>query len=141
MSAGTGVVHSEFNASAKDPVHFLQIWITPSEEDLEPSYQQISFKAEEKEGRLRLLAGPDPAPGSARIHQDARIYACVLANGEQLDRPVGSGRHAWVQVAEGRLKVNGVELETGDGVAVSGEKALHFSGNRAGAEFLLFDLA
>src|SRR5256885_4058607 len=78
MSAGTGVVHSEFNASPTEPVHFLQIWIVPSEEDLQPSYQQISFAPEEKKGRLRLLAGPEKVEGSAVIHQDARVYACTL---------------------------------------------------------------
>jgi redox-sensitive bicupin YhaK (pirin superfamily) len=147
MSAGTGVVHSEFNASQTKPVHFLQVWVLPAEEDIEPSYQQISFGAEEKQGKLRLLAGPgsDQGPGdsknSAAIHQDARIYASHVRGGERLEHSLAKGRHAWVQVAQGTLSVNGVELETGDGAALSDESRLDLAGRGSGAEFLLFDLA
>ncbi|HJT89730.1 MAG TPA: pirin family protein [Bryobacteraceae bacterium] len=142
MSAGTGIVHSEFNSSKTEPVHLLQIWILPGAEDLEPSYQQISFAAGEKEGRLRLLASSEAGTGAAVIHQDARVSVAALRSGERLEESIAPGRHAWVQVARGALSLNGQPLGEGDGVAVSGEAALSFSGDGGGgAEFLLFDLA
>ncbi len=141
MSAGTGVVHSEFNASPSQPVHFLQVWIEPKEEDLEPSYQQISFEPREKQGRLRLLAAPEKREDAAFLNQDARVYASVLAEGESVEHTLSQGRHAWVQVAKGRISVNGTALETGDGVAVSQEESLKISGLGPEAELLLFDLA
>jgi hypothetical protein len=141
MSAGTGVVHSEFNASRNDPVHLLQIWIVPAEEDVEPSYQQISFAPEEKQGRLRLLAGPQHVEGSAFIHQDARVYACLLNPAERIEAPIAPGRHAWVQVAGGNLVLNGQQMKTGDGAAISEEQMLRLEGAQGGAELLLFDLA
>jgi redox-sensitive bicupin YhaK (pirin superfamily) len=145
MSAGTGVVHSEFNASESDPVRFLQIWIEPSVEETEPSYQQIPFDPAEKHGRLRLLAAPKEGVNgvpAAVIHQDAFVYAAVLAAGETLQRNLAPGRHAWVQVARGNLTVNGHTLAEGDGAAVSAESELSFSGaGPDGSEFLLFDLA
>src|ERR1035438_2021575 len=102
MSAGTGIVHSEFNPSEEKPVHFLQIWIEPAMEDVEPSYQQISFEPAEKHGKFRLLASPHPGPNpgdaepSALIHQDARVYAAELGAGETLTRSLGEGRFGWV---------------------------------------------
>lgn len=141
MSAGTGVVHSEFNASPNEPVHLLQIWIVPAEEDVEPSYQQISFDAEEKQGRLRLLAGPEHVEGSALIHQDARVYACALDSGAHIEMPIAPGRHAWVQVASGNAVLNGHPLKTGDGAAISKEDKLRLEGAGEGAELLLFDLS
>jgi redox-sensitive bicupin YhaK (pirin superfamily) len=141
MSAGTGVVHSEFNASANEPVHLLQIWIVPAEEDVDPSYQQISFDAKEKQGRLRLLAGPEHVEGSAFIHQDARVYACVLDSTEQIEMPIAPGRHAWVQVAGGNAVLNGQPLKTGDGASISQEELLRLEGAKGGAELLLFDLS
>lgn len=142
MSAGTGIVHSEFNSSKTEPVHLLQIWILPGVEDLEPSYQQISFAAGEKEGRLRLLASPEAAKGAAVIHQDARVSVAALYSGERLEESIVPGRHAWVQVARGALSLNGQALGEGDGAAVSGERALSFTGEGGGGvEFLLFDLA
>jgi len=141
MTAGTGVVHSEFNASPNQPVHFLQIWIVPAEEDVEPAYQQITFAPEEKQGRLRLLAGPEHIKGSAFIHQDARVYASLLKAGERIEKPIEPGRHAWVQVASGNLVLNGQTLKTGDGAAISKEEVLRLEGAQGGAEFLLFDLA
>ena len=143
MSAGTGVIHSEFNASTTEATHFLQVWLVPSTTDVEPSYQQFAYDPSEKRGALRLIAGPDrnTTPPSAFIHQDARMYAAVLGGGEAIDYPIAAGRHAWVQCAAGELEVNGVALETGDGVAVSGEPALSLQGTGAGAELLLFDLA
>lgn len=144
MSAGTGVIHSEFNGSGKDPVHFLQIWIEPSVNDVTPSYLQIPFDAQEKRGRFRLLAGPASNNGSpaAVIHQDAFVYAAVLGSGETLKQSIAPGRHAWVQVARGSLTVNGATLQEGDGAAISEERELSFSApGPDGGEFLLFDLA
>jgi redox-sensitive bicupin YhaK (pirin superfamily) len=148
MSAGTGIVHSEFNPSENEPVHFLQIWIEPAMEDVEPSYQQISFPSSEKRGRLRLLAGPHPASteASAVIHQDARVYVAELRPGETLRQSLAPGRFGWVQVARGNMLLNGQKLAEGDGAAVSEESELSFAASAAdgatpGTEFLFFDLA
>jgi len=141
MSAGTGVVHSEFNASEDEQVHLLQIWIVPSEEDVEPSYQQMSFEPQEKSGKLRRIAGPKHEEGSAFIHQDAHVFASKLAPGERIDYPMASGRYAWVQVAEGNVVLNGKHLDQGDSAAVDGEMSLQIEGSAQGGEFLLFDLA
>ena len=142
MSAGNGVIHSEYNASDTEPTHFLQIWITPSEKSIEPSYQQFAYDPAEKRGRLRLMAGPDAQNGAARIHQDARMYASVLAAGETVTSPLAPGRHAWVQCVTGDAEVNGLAITTGDGVAVSDEREVVLRGAGAsGAELLLFDLA
>src|SRR5438477_2260536 len=141
MSAGTGVVHSEFNASETGPVHSIQIWILPGREDLEPSYQQIGFAPEEKRGRLRLLAAPERNGSQPMtvIGQDARIYAAELEGDETVKYPLDPRRHAWIQVVRGNIALNGQELGEGDGVAVSEEEELVFRGS--GGEFLLFDLA
>jgi redox-sensitive bicupin YhaK (pirin superfamily) len=144
MSAGTGVIHSEFNASATSPTHFLQIWIIPSVEDLKPSYQQFAYASSEKRGTLRLIAGPDRTnnPPAAFIHQDARMYAAVLPPGVSIDYSIRAARHAWVHCATGAIDVNGVALKAGDGLAVSDESALRLRGSGADdAELLLFDLA
>jgi redox-sensitive bicupin YhaK (pirin superfamily) len=144
MSAGTGVVHSEFNASQTEPVHFLQIWIVPAVEETEPSYQQIPFDPSEKQGKLRLLAGPQAVANghAAAILQDAFVYVAVLGSGETLKQTLAPGRHAWVQVASGDLCVNGQALAEGDGAAISAESELSFAGGGPrGSEFLLFDLA
>jgi redox-sensitive bicupin YhaK (pirin superfamily) len=149
MSAGTGVIHSEFNGSSTEPVHFLQVWIVPDEEDLKPSYQQFAYDPTEKHGKLRLIAGPEngalpPVGGNnvAKIHQDAHIYASVLTPGETVEYPIPAGRYAWVHCAEGNITVNGIAFKEGDGAAVSDEKALSFAGTgERGGEFLIFDLA
>ena len=143
MSAGSGIVHSEFNASESEPVHSIQIWIDTASEDLRPSYQQIAFAPTEKRGRFRLLAGPAASPNelSTIINQDARIYVSELGSGETLERTLATGRHAWVQVLRGNLHMNGQALKEGDGAAVSSEQELSFMGQEsAGCEFLLFDL-
>jgi redox-sensitive bicupin YhaK (pirin superfamily) len=142
MSAGTGIVHSEFNPSESKPVHFLQIWIQPAMDDVTPSYQQISFAPAEKQGRLRLLAGPHPGAmePAAVIHQDARVYAATLQGGETLGHVLEPHRYGWVQVASGSVEVNGHQLREGDGAAVSGERELSLTGVANGTEFLLFDL-
>jgi redox-sensitive bicupin YhaK (pirin superfamily) len=140
MSAGTGVSHSEFNHSATELVHLLQIWILPEREGLPPSYEQKHFPAAERSGALRLLASRDARGGSLRIHQDVDLYASVLREGEAAAHALRPGRHAWLQVARGDCSLNGTPLEAGDGAAVSGEASLRIAGGR-GAEVLLFDLA
>jgi len=140
MSAGTGVSHSEFNHSANELVHFLQIWILPEREGLAPSYEQKHFSAAERQGKLRLVASPDARDGSVRIQQDVELYASLLRSGESVTHTLRPGRHAWLQLARGHGELNGVPLEAGDGAAVSGEASLQLSGARD-AEVLLFDLA
>jgi quercetin 2,3-dioxygenase len=140
MSAGTGVQHSEFNHSQQEPVHFLQIWILPERRGLPPGYEQKRFPAEERRGRLRLVASPDGGDGSITVHQDARLYAALLAPGEEVRQAIGDGRQAWLQVARGEVELNGQRLAAGDGAAVSGEPTLSLRG-RSDAEVLLFDLA
>ena len=142
MSAGNGVIHSEYNASDTEPTHFLQIWIMPAEKNIAPSYQQFAYDPAEKRGRLRLMAGPEAQSGAARIRQDARMYASVLAAGETVTSPLAPGRHAWVQCVTGDAEVNGLAIKAGDGVAVSEEREVVLRGAGAsGAELLLFDLA
>ena len=139
MSAGTGVRHSEFNASDSDAVHFLQIWIEPARAGITPGYEQKAFAETDKRGRLRLVASPDGADGSLTIHQDARLYATVLAPGQAVAHPLARGRHAWVQVTRGTLTVNGEPLAQGDGAAISDEATVSLTGE-TDAEALLFDL-
>jgi len=143
MSAGSGVVHSEFNASETDPVHLFQIWILPAAEDLQPSYQQIAFAPEDKRRRLSLLAAPETNRDAAMtvIHQDARVYVAELALHEELSLPLDSRRHAWVQIVKGNVSLNGQRLDEGDGAAVSDERELSIIGMKTGGgEVLLFDL-
>jgi len=140
MSAGTGVLHSEFNHSKTDPVHLLQIWLLPAHPGIEPSYEQTFFPDEEKRGRLRLVASPDGADGSVTIHQDARLYASLLAPGQEVAHEIAPGRHAWIHVARGTASLNGQALEAGDGAAVSDEPRVVLRGT-GNAEILLFDLA
>jgi quercetin 2,3-dioxygenase len=139
MSAGTGVVHSEFNASETEEVHLYQIWILPSEEDVEPSYQQIAFAPEEKSGQLRLLAAPERSGDRPMtiIHQNARMYVADLRLGDTIRYKLGRERYGWVQVAKGAIALNGHTLSEGDGAAIRDETELSFSGR---GEILLFDL-
>jgi redox-sensitive bicupin YhaK (pirin superfamily) len=139
MSAGTGVRHSEFNASPSAPVHFLQIWIEPARAGIAPGYEQRAFAEADKRGRLRLVASPDGAEDSLTIHQDARLYATVLAPGQAVVHPLARGRHAWIQVTRGTLMVGGEPLAQGDGAAVSDETTVSLVGE-TDAEALLFDL-
>jgi quercetin 2,3-dioxygenase len=144
MSAGTGVVHSEFNGSSTEPVHFLQVWIVPAAEDIAPAYQQFAYAPAEKRGRLRLIAGPDKngSDAAAIIHQDARVYAAVLSPGETIVQPIVKGRYAWVHCAQGKIMLNGHAMKEGDGAAVSDESSLTLAGaGEQGGELLLFDLA
>lgn len=139
MSAGSGVRHSEQNSSESDPVHLLQIWIMPNEQDIEPSYEQKTYADEEKRGRLRLVASPDGSDNSVRIHQDARVYATLLEPGQEVVHQLDPERHAWVQVARGAITLNDQPLNQSDGAAVSREQSLKLVGREA-AEVLLFDL-
>jgi hypothetical protein len=142
MSAGTGVRHSEFNPSAREPLHLLQIWLMPEREDIHPGYEQKTFSEEEKRNQLRLLASHDGDDGSLTMHQNAKIFASVLDGGKSVRYALSPGRHAWVQVASGAVDVNGTRLSAGDGAAISEESALAISGqSKQASEFLLFDLA
>jgi len=140
MSAGTGVTHSEFNASKTEPVHLLQIWMFPERKGIKPSYEQKMFSEADKRGRLRLVASPDGRDGSVTIHQDNEMYATVLRKEETVRHELKPERHAWVQMARGSAKLNGQELAEGDGAAISEEKAIELTGVKD-AEVLLFDLA
>jgi hypothetical protein len=139
MSAGTGVTHSEFNASKTVPVHLYQIWMFPERQGLKPAYDQKNFSEAEKRGKLRLLASSDGRDGSVKIRQDNELFATVLARGETVKHELKPDRHAYVQVARGSVKLNGAPLATGDGAAISGEKTVELSGVKD-AEVLLFDL-
>jgi redox-sensitive bicupin YhaK (pirin superfamily) len=142
MSAGSGVVHSEFNASESDPVRLCQIWILPSAEDFEPSYQQVGFAHSDKQGRLCLLAAPVDSQERAltTIRQNVRIYVAALGVDEQVHHSLDQGRYAWIQVTSGQVALNGRTLNEGDGAAVSDERALVVIGTNSGGEILLFDL-
>ena len=139
MSAGTGVRHSEANASASEPVHLLQIWIEPAQAGIEPGYEQKAFADADRRGRLRLVASPDGAEGSVTIHQDARVYATLLGPGQPVVHALAPGRHAWLHVARGSLTLSGTRLAAGDGAAISAEDALTLVGEPE-AEALLFEL-
>lgn len=140
MSAGTGIRHSEYNASPQKPLHLLQIWLEPEQRNLTPSYEQKMFSPEEKRGRLKLVASRDAREGSVTLHQDVSLYAGLFGAGDRAELPLAKGRHAWVHVARGQLNVNGSLLEAGDAVAISDEPAVRFDGVNA-AEVLVFDLA
>jgi len=140
MSAGTGVMHSEFNASRTEPVHFLQIWIVPERRGIAPGYEQKHFPPEQRQGQLRLIASPDAADGSVQIHQDARVYGTLLGKGQTVSHALASGRHAWVQVARGQVRLGDTVLSAGDGAALSDERSLTLTGDEP-SEVLLFDLA
>jgi quercetin 2,3-dioxygenase len=140
MSAGTGVTHSEFNPSSEAPVHFLQIWLLPSQRGLPPSYEEKRFPPEALRGRLALIAAGDGREGAVTIHQDADLWAVHLGPGESVSHDLKPGRHAWLQVARGAVTLSGMPLGAGDGAALTGEPAFEISA-AAPAEVLLFDLA
>lgn len=142
MSAGTGVVHSEFNASKTEPVHFMQIWIEPATTGTPSSYQQLAFSADEKVGKWKLLAGPDGGEGVARINQDARLFVSELASAEQISYTLDPARYAWLHLVKGQVTVNGTALQAGDAAAISKEDGLVIASQGAEpSEVLLFDLA
>jgi redox-sensitive bicupin YhaK (pirin superfamily) len=139
MTAGTGIRHSEYNASNREPVHFLQIWIVPEEEDLQPSYEQKAFADDEKRGKLRLIGSRDGRDGSITIHRDVDLYVTLLSNGETVGLELVEGRGAWLQVARGAVTVNGEALKAGDGLSIAEAGSISITGSSK-AEVLLFDL-
>lgn len=138
MSAGTGILHSEFNPSSDAPVHLLQIWILPSERGIEPSYEQKSIADDAMDARFATIAAPDAETG-VRIHQDARILAARIPSGVAIAHELADGRRVWLQVARGSVELAGATYKAGDGAAISGEKRIELAG-REPAEVLLFDL-
>jgi quercetin 2,3-dioxygenase len=141
MSAGTGVLHSEFNPSTGEPVHLLQIWILPAKKGITPSYEQKEFPSSEKRGAFRVIASPTGENGSVTINQDVKLYVAELLNNEQVEHSLEKGRHAWVQVAKGEIEVNGQNLKQGDGAAISEEESVDVRSLDDLTEVLLFDLA
>ena len=140
MSAGTGVEHSEFNASQSKPAHFLQIWIIPEKRGIKPSYEQKSVPLEERRGKLRLVAAPDAPEGAVTLHEDARVYVANLAASERVSHDIAPDRGVWVQVARGIVGLNGTELREGDGAALEDETNVTIEAE-TDSEILLFDLA
>jgi quercetin 2,3-dioxygenase len=140
MSAGTGILHSEFNPSETEAVHLLQIWILPERAGLRPGYEQKAYSEQERRGRLRLVASRNGREGAVTVHQDVELFATLLANGETVSHTLRPGRHAWVHVATGEATINGQALAAGDSAAVTGEAELALSTDSR-AEVLLFDLA
>lgn len=140
MTAGTGIRHSEFNASKVEPVHFLQIWLLPERQGLRPRYDQKTFPESEKRGRLCLVASHDGRDGSVLIHQDADVFATLLNNGESVTPKLSAGRRAWVQVVRGGAEIDGVAVHAGDGAAVEGATALSIASRERDSEILVFDL-
>ena len=139
MSAGTGVRHSEFNPSATEPVHFLQIWIQPNAQGIRPSYEEKRFSTVEKQGRLRIIASPDQADGSVLIHQDARVYAGLFDGAETATLSVKPGRRIYVHVARGTVTANGTVLNAGDALKLTDTGELVLKEGKQ-AEVLVFDL-
>lgn len=140
MSAGTGVRHSEYNASATEPVHFLQIWIVPERDGLEPSYEQTAFGEADKRGRLRLIGSRDGRDGSVTIHQDVALYATVLGDSDTARHTLAAGRGVWVQIVRGAVTVNGKTLSAGDGASIVEPGIIELGGTDSTGEMLLFDL-
>jgi redox-sensitive bicupin YhaK (pirin superfamily) len=140
MSAGTGIRHSEFNASTTEPVHFLQIWILPERPGLTPRYDQVAFPEAELRNRLRLIASPDGAEGSVRLFQDVKIQAARLEAGSEVQPGLLPGRSGFLQVARGSVVLNGHALNAGDGARIQGEASIKVMA-ASPTEFLFFDLA
>lgn len=140
MSAGTGITHSEFNHSATETAHLLQIWILPNQQNVTPSYEQISFSREEKLNQLKLIASPDGRDRSVTIHQDANVYASILEDGAEVTHRLNPNRYAWIQVARGNVLVGDRLLSAGDAISSdqAGDLKITSQGN---AEILVFDLA
>ncbi len=139
MTAGTGVLHSEYS-SPTDKTHLLQIWILPEAENLKPGYEQKYFAPEEKQGKLKLVASRAGTDGSVTIHQDVNLYSSILRKDEEITHELKENRHAWIQLIKGEIDLNGETLEAGDGAAISEEKLLKIKSLAEETEFLLFDL-
>ncbi|MDY7021527.1 MAG: pirin family protein [Cyanobacteriota bacterium] len=140
MSAGTGILHSEFNPSSQDPVHFLQIWIIPNQTGLPPSHEQKAFNPRETSGQFQLIAAANPESGSLKIHQDVNLYAAIVPQGDRISHTLAPQRHAWIQVVRGTLLLDDITLTSGDGVAISDQSQITLEATIE-AEILLFDLA
>jgi quercetin 2,3-dioxygenase len=140
MSAGTGILHSEFNASELAPVHFLQIWIQPGQLGLAPSYEEKYFPDEKKLGQWRLIGAPDGRDGAVTIHQDVHLYAAIIEAGQSLSRKLSAERKTWIQVARGQVQLDAAKLSAGDGVAIQDEATIELKAIER-AEVLLFDMA
>lgn len=140
MCAGTGVTHSEFNASKTAPCHLMQIWLLPDAANHRPRYEQKTF-GEERRGRLRLVASADGREGSLKINQSTDLFASVLGEGEEIEHRFAPGRHGWLQLAKGGLEIGGLVMQAGDGAKISDEARLSAKALEPGTEFLLFDLA
>lgn len=141
MSAGTGILHSEYNASQTEPVHLLQIWILPDSKGIAPGYEQKTFSDAEKQGQLRLVGSRDGRDGSITIHQDIDLYAALLQDGDEVSHRLGNDRAVWLQVAQGTVQLNDRPLSAGDGAAISAEELITLRGTSDRAEVLLFDMA
>lgn len=141
MSAGAGVIHSEYNGSETGSAHFLQIWIEPAKTGTPPSYEQFKFDPEEKRGRWKMLASKSPAPGAVSIQQDAEVFLTELIPQATISRLLSAGRAAWVHVVKGEATLNGTLLVSGDAAAVTAETEIQLAAGDQGAEVLLFDLA
>ncbi|SEN50893.1 hypothetical protein SAMN05216404_10535 [Nitrosospira multiformis] len=139
MSAGTGVRHSEFNASQSERVHFLQIWFLPNKTGIPPGYEEKYFDEAEKRGKLRLVASPDGANGSVKIQTDARMFAALMDGDERIEQSIGSGNDVYIHIARGRVSLNGDTLETGDAAMLTGEDRLVLDQGQK-AEVLVFEL-
>jgi redox-sensitive bicupin YhaK (pirin superfamily) len=139
MSAGTGVLHSEFNPSRSDPVHFLQIWILPAARGLAPGYEQKTFSEAQKKGRLAIVASPDGRDGSVTVHADALLYAGMFTKGDRVGFELRPGRHAWIHVASGSATIRGERLVAGDAAYTGEQGTIEIEGDGPG-EVLAFDL-
>ena len=140
MSAGTGIRHSEYNPSSDDGAHFLQIWVIPNRQDIDPGYEQKMFEPAGRRGDLTLVAAPDGRDGALTIHQDVDLYSAVLEEGDSVSLALRDGRRAWVQMARGTAQLNGEQLHPGDGAALTDEAAVELTAT-SGAEVLVFDMA
>lgn len=140
MSAGTGISHSEYNASNENPVHFLQIWVLPDKQGIEPGYEQTYFSPEEKQGKLRLVGSRNGRDGSITIHQDVNLYAARLTASEQVNYTMQTDRAVWIQVVRGSIDLSDHLLSAGDGAAVTAAETLTIKGQADDAEILLFDM-
>jgi hypothetical protein len=140
MSAGTGIRHSEFNHSKAEPVHFLQIWIEPARTGIAPRYEQKTYPDRDRRGRLLLVASSDGRDGSLTVHQDVQVRCALLEAGQRVEHALAPGRKAWLHVARGAARLDGQDLEAGDGAAVDGQPAVAVQAGSGGAEVLLFDL-
>jgi len=140
MTAGTGILHSEFNASQTEPVHLLQIWILPENQGLTPSYEERHFARAERQGKLRLIGSRDGRDRSVKIHQDVNLYTTLLGLDESVQHQVAQGRSVWIQVAKGAVQVNQEELFAGDGAAITAPDTLEIRSASNDTELLIFDL-